>query len=315
MQILNLEPEEYSQEANSILNTMGTVINGPLSREKLIGKIENFDVLITRLTHKIDKEVLDNAKNLKVIVTATTGLNHIDLEAAELRGIKILSLRNETDFLNSISATAEHCWGLLLSLVRHIPSAYEDVKEGRWDRNSFKGHELQDMTIGIIGYGRLGSIVARYAQAFGMKIIINDVKKVDDYPQTELGALLSQADVISIHVSYSAETHHLLNKDNMSQIKPGAFLVNTARGEVIEESALADCLRSGQIAGAALDVLADETSTEKNWLWKNELFKLAETNRNLIITPHIGGATYQSMQKTEIFMAHKLKHFWNSQNG
>lgn len=178
MRILNLEPDNYNPAARSILSKLGKVTNGPFKRAELKREIEKYDILIVRLGHKIDKEILNNAARLKAIVSATTGLNHIDLKEAEMRNIAVLSLKGEREFLDQIYATAEHTIGLILSLLRNIPAACEEARKGNWNRDAFRGVELHGKTLGIIGYGRLGSKVAHYAQGFGMRVIANDIRPV-----------------------------------------------------------------------------------------------------------------------------------------
>ncbi len=297
MKILNLEPDGYSDKAHAILKKIGKVENGPLTRAQLLKKIAAYDVLIVRLGHKIDAEILKAAKNLKIIVTATTGLNHIDQKAAAAKyKIKILSLKGETKFLNNIHATAEHTWALLLALQRHLPDAVYNVLLGHWNRDMFKGNELHGKTILIVGHGRIGKKIEKYARAFGMKIIIHDKNS-----KTKLNDVLKKSDIVSVHVAYEKSTHELINPLKM---KKGSILINTARGETVNEKNMLKALKSGHLAGAALDVLQSEN---KGNLKKDPLIAYATKNSNLIITPHLGGATYESMEKTEIFMAEKLR--------
>ncbi len=311
MKILNLEPKDYSPEAQAILEKIGSVDNGPFSRAQLKKVIGGYDVLITRLGHQIDAEILAQAKKLKVIVTATTGLNHIDTAETEKRKIEILSLKGEREFLDGIHATAEHTMALMLSLVRNIPASVCDVCDGNWNRDAFRGAELAGKTLGIVGYGRLGSKVAKYAEAFGMKILANDILDIAGINMIDLDTLLSQSDIVSLHVPYSDRTHEMIGEAQFKKMKKGAFLINTSRGGVVDEAELLDALKSGQLAGAALDVLQDENSGKKGWTKKNPLIQYARNNSNLIITPHTGGATFDSMAKTELFMAQKLLKWKN----
>ena len=310
--ILNAESTGYSGKALEILRQCGTVENADLNRQELQKRIKNHEALIIRLGHQIDAEILNAAPKLKTIVTATTGLNHIDLAETEKRGITVLSLRGEREFLETISATAEHTFGLILALIRKIPGANCDVAAGRWNRDAFKGQELAGKTLGIIGYGRLGKIVARYAAAFGMNILAHDPQPSDEVRFVSLDQLLQQSDIISLHAAYTPETENMINATCFSQMKQGAYFINTARGELVDESALLHALQTGHLAGAALDVLRGEYSGRANWAKKDPLIRYAQKNDNLIITPHIGGATTDSMEKTEIFMANKLKKFIES---
>lgn len=310
--ILNLEPEGYSHEAKEILSTLGQMDEGPLTREMLIKEIAQYDVVIVRLAHQINEEILKQAKKLKIIISATTGLNHIDTDFAEKQGIKVLSLKGDTDFLNEIYATAEHTWALLLSLIRKLPQAHSHVLHGAWNRDLFKGSELHGKTLGIIGLGRLGVKVARYAQAFGMRVIATDIAILKVIPEgvelVPLHVLLADSDVISLHANYSQSNCKMIGSSEISHMKPGSIFINTARGELVDETALLDALKNKHLSAAALDVLVGEND---NWSSSNELVNYAKANSNLLITPHIGGATGESMSKTEVYMANKLLRVLN----
>lgn len=308
--ILNLEPENYSPRAQAILEGLGEVQSGPLTRADLLARIGGVDVLIVRLAHRIDAEVLARADRLRAIVSATTGLDHIDLRAAAARGIAVLSLRGETEFLRSIPATAEHTWALLLALTRNLPAAAASVRAGLWQRDRFRGHDLRGRTLGILGLGRIGEMVARYGLAFGMQVIAHDPYRRDWPAYVErverLADLCRRSEVLSLHVPLDDSTRGLVGADELRLLPPGAVLINTARGGVLNEAALLAALESGRLAGAALDVLADEPAPD---LDSSPLLAYARTHENLIITPHIGGATVESMAATEVFMAEKLRRF------
>ena len=305
--ILNLEPEGYSPKARGILERIGQVFDGPLNREQLLELIKHYDVLIVRLAHMIDAQVIDSAKSLKTIVSATTGLNHIDMNEAQRRGIKVLSLQGERTFLDNIHATAEHTWTLLLALLRKIPHAHQHVLSGGWDRDLFKGRELHGRTLGIIGLGRLGTKVAEYGAAFGMRVVGYDRDKSHPRPANlelmDLDKVLQLSDVISLHVNYAIENHAMIGRKELSLMKSGTILINTSRGELVDEKALLDALRSGYLGGAALDVLCGEYASRNT---SEELLEYARQHDNLVVTPHIGGCTFDSMEKTEMFMAEKL---------
>lgn len=315
IRVLNLEPESFNPEALSILESFADVESVNLTREELKEVIAKYDALIVRLGYKIDEEIISKAQNLKAIVTATTGLNHINVQACDNRGIAVLSLKEETDFLKTITATAEHTMGLLLALLRHIPSSYADVQNKNWNRNLFKGVELSGKTIGIIGYGRLGKMVAHYSAAFNMNVLAHDkitIAASDGIRMVSLDEILRTSDIISLHVSYSQDAHNLLDGEAFNVMKKNAIIINTSRGEMIDEEALLKALKEGKIAGAALDVLSGEYADRVDWARHDPLIAYASQHSNLIITPHIGGATYDSMYKTELFMAHKLKAFISS---
>ncbi len=308
--ILNVEPEAYSEDARRILQECAVVTEMPLSREALIARISEYDGLIVRLGHLIDIEVIAAAHRLKFIATATTGLNHIDVEEAQRRGIEVISLRGERAFLDTVTATAEHTWGLLLALIRHIPDAQRHVQAGGWERNRFKGIELSGRTLGVIGYGRLGSKVAQYGLTFGMRVLANDIETFPPQPGIEFVSLdeaLRQADVVSLHVPCVPATFDLIGRRELTIMKPDAYLLNTSRGEVLNEDALLDVLNSGHLAGAALDVLRGENIAQSEWTQHDRLIAYAHSHSNLLITPHIGGATSDSMAKTERFIAQKIR--------
>ena len=308
--ILNAEPENYSAEAVEILQSVGKVDLSQKTKANLITALQDVDVLIVRLAFQLTEDVFRAAPNLRVIVSATTGLDHIDLEAAERHGVKVLSLRGEVDFLQSIPATAELTWGLLLALTRNIPAAHSSVLNGEWDRDRFKGHDLAGKRLGILGLGRIGRIVARYGLAFGMKVAAFDptsqnwvvgVERIDS-----MAGLLQIADVLSVHVPLNSDTVGLIGGREFELLPVGALLINTSRGDIVNEPALILALQSGQLAGAAVDVLSMERS---DLFEKSALLQYARTHKNLIITPHIGGASYESMAATEIFMARKLVNY------
>lgn len=311
--ILNVESENYSPAALEILQSYGEVRLEQLDRQRLITAIKDADVLIVRLANQIDEEIFDSAPSLKVVVSATTGLDHIDMDAAKRHGVAVLSLRGEVDFLRSIPATAELTWALLLALTRNVPSAFNSVLAGEWQRDRFKGHDLSGRRLGILGLGRIGSIVARYGLAFGMTISAYDPAPLQWVEGVERAVsmedLFGHSNVLSIHVPLNPSTVHLVGEPQLNLLPAGAYLINTARGDVLDEAALLSTLERGTLAGAALDVLSDERSIHPG---NSALIQYARTHTNLILTPHIGGATFESMAATEVFMANKLGEFLRS---
>lgn len=311
IRILNAEPRDYSPAARRILESVGELREKTLSRAGLIAEIGGFDVLITRLGHRIDREVIDAGRRLCAIVTATTELDHIDLDVVGRRGITVLSLKGETEFLRTVPASAELAWGLLLALTRRIPAAVGAVHRGEWRRDAFKGTDLAGKRLGLVGCGRIGEKTARYGRAFGMTVKTYDPwreKLPGGVGRAEsLSALLAAADVITIHVPLTPETKGLLGAQELATVKPGALLVNIARGAVLVEAAVLEGLESGRLAGAALDVLCAEADLDGRP--DHPLIAYARTHDNLLITPHIGGVTDESMAKTEVFMAAKLRDF------
>jgi D-3-phosphoglycerate dehydrogenase len=224
------------------------VLCGP-DRASLLSEIHNADVLWIRLRHRIDAAVMAAAPGLKIIVTPTTGLNHIDLAEADRRGIQVLSLRGKTEFLKNIRATAEHTLSLMLALVRHIPAAASDVNAGFWRRDPFQGTELYEKTVGLFGYGRLGKIVAKYLAAFDARVLVTDPLEplgrinaaIESVPPAEL---LRQSDVVSLHVDLRDDTRGFFDATMFRAMKKCAYFINTSRGELIDEEALLERLKS-----------------------------------------------------------------------
>lgn len=312
LRILNAEPGGFNAQARIILQSIGELHEEACSRQRLLELIPEFDVLIVRLGHHIDREILQRSKRVRAIVSATTGLNHIDMQTAKAMGIEVLSLKGESDFLKSLTATAELTWALLLSLMKRLPEAYQQVEEGVWDRDRIRGRQLKGKVIGIIGFGRLGSMVAEYGHSFQMQVLASD-PHVDAMPdwvaRVDQATLLQQADVITLHVNLEPETSSLLDADAFACIKEGAVLINTSRGELVDEIALLDALETGRLAGAGLDVLVGEAANDPKWPISSPVWRYAQSNPNVVLVPHIGGATIESMADTEIFMAKKLKQY------
>lgn len=311
MRILNLEPEGYSPRARAILDSVGDVVDLELARGELLARLADYDVLIVRFGHRIDRGLIDAGSRLKAIVTAATGVDHIDVEYARSKGIAVLSLRGEYEFLESVSASAEHSWALLLALLRRIPQAFASVRRGDWNRDLFRGHDLCDKRLGIVGLGRVGRKVASYGQAFAMRVAAYDPEPLR-WPEgvercDSLAKLCQGRDVLSVHVPLTDETTRLVGRESLQRLAPGAVLINTSRGEVLDEEALLESLVSGQLAGAAVDVVCGEGDSKL--LSESALLAYARSHENLLVTPHIGGATFESMAKTEIFMAEKVARF------
>lgn len=306
--LLVAESVGFSCAALARLREAMVVVDANLDRPGLLGAVRDADVLWVRLRHRIDREVFDAAPNLTAVVTNTTGLNHIDLEEAQRRFIRVISLRGEADFLKEIRATAELTVGIALALLRRIPDAHAHVLAGGWDRDVFKGNELHGKTAGIVGYGRLGRIVARYLGALGVEVLATDpCSAPEDADQgvllVPLDQLLASSDIVSLHVVLDATTTGIIGRQQFARMKPRAWFINTARGELVDEAALIDALRSGRLAGAALDVLSGERPYGMS---THPLVRYAREHQNVLITPHIGGNTFESCESTERFLAERL---------
>jgi D-3-phosphoglycerate dehydrogenase len=266
-------------------------------------------VLVVRLGHQIDAEVLAAAPRLRCIGSATTGVDHIDLDAAAARGIEVVTLRGATEFLATVRATPEHTWGLLLALARKIPAAAAATTRGEWDRDAYRGTELAGRRLGILGLGRVGRIVAGYGLAFGMTVVAHDVNPEPAPGVTlvdSLDELLGQADVLLVHLSLDATTTGAIGTGELARLPSGALLVNTSRGAILDETAVVEALRSGHLGGVATDVLAGERDAAD--LASSPILRFARDHPDrAIVTPHIAGATWESMHRTEVFLAERLR--------
>lgn len=307
MKLLITESEDFSRLALSNLKEKFDVEVADIHNKVLLmEKLSDVEVLFVRLRFKIDREIIESAPQLKYILSATTGLDHIDVNHFEKRGGKIISLKGETDFLSSIPSTAEHTWALLLSLIKKIPSSFAHVKEGKWNRNLFKGNNLKGKKIGILGLGRVGKQVAQFAAIFEMEVRYFDICNIKTLHQNfeTPEELFNWADILTIHIPYNTENENFVNKELLSHAKSNSMLINTSRGGVWDEKAVAQLLQQGKIKGVAVDVL--EKELEGSTLSSNPLVLLAKENYNIIITPHIAGATYESMALTEEYVADKF---------
>ena len=260
-----------------------------ISASELFQTIDNFEAIIVRSRTKLSREIIEKARTLKVIGRAGVGVDNIDIAAAKERGIKVV---NTPDALTN--AVAEFTLGLMLSLARLIPKADSLLKSGKWAKSSIHGTELKGKVYGTIGIGRIGARVAELSYAFGMKIMANDVipipevliKKLDIEVSTQ-EKIFSDADYVDLHVPLTEETRHLVNYEKLSRMKKGSFLINTARGKIVNETDLLRALKENKIAGAALDVFEIEPPTLEELLRESKL----------IITPHIAGQTVESQDE------------------
>jgi len=269
-------------------------------KDKLAATINGFDGLAIRSATKVTAKMLEQAKKLKVIGRAGIGVDNVDIPAATARGIIVMN----TPFGNSIT-TAEHAITLMLALARQIPEADASTRAGKWEKNKFLGVEIFGKTLGVIGCGNVGSIVADRAIGLKMKVIAYDpylsaerarnlgVEKV------ELDELWRRADFITLHTPLTDKTRNIINADTLALAKKGVRLINCARGELVEEAALYDALKSGHVAGAALDVFTEEPATQ------SPLFSLP----NVVCTPHLGASTMEAQENVALQVAEQMSDY------
>jgi D-3-phosphoglycerate dehydrogenase len=307
--VLSMVDFDECPGALSPLQHVAHVVELRAAQEALVERIDAFDAFLTPLTVQTNREVLQRARRLRVIATPSTGTDHINMVEAAERGITVLSLRDDLEFLNTVTATAELAWALLLAVARRLPEAINAARGGHWGRDEFRGTQLSGKTLGIVGYGRLGRMVAGYGRAFGMTTLACDVKPMtmpNEIRQVPFDELLERADVVSIHVHLSQDTRHLFDASAFQRMKVGSILINTSRGAVVDENALLSALKMGQLAGAGLDVIDGEWRHD---LADHPLISYARQHSNLLISPHVGGVTRESQSMAYRRIIEKLAEY------
>jgi len=261
-------------------------------REELDRALAGAHALIVRSETRVTADLLARAPHLRVVARAGTGVDTIDVTAATRRGIAVMNAPGA----NTVSA-GEHALGLLLALVRRIPEAAAAMRSGGWDRKRFEGTELRGKTIGVVGLGRIGAHVAQLARAFGMSVVAHDPYLLPEraaeigVPLLSLEALLRTADVVTLHVALTDQTHHLINAERLRLMKPTAVLINTARGELVDEAALAEAVREKRIGGAAIDVFSVEPLPADS--------PLRALDR-VLLTPHLAASTAEAQERVAV---------------
>lgn len=281
-------------------------LNAKKLRNKLIKnkKIDTIFCNPNRQGYILDKSILKNT-SVNLINTASTGLNHINLDDCKKLKIKILSLTKDMKLINKLPSTSELAFGIMLSLLKNINSSFNDVKKKKWDYSKHIGQEIASLTIGLIGLGRLGNYMAKFAKAFGMKIIYYDPFKTSNkYKKVSLNKIFKASDVISIHTHVNKNTKYLINKKILKLVKKKPIIINTSRGEIVNEKDLIWALKRKMISGYGTDVI----ETEFDNIQKSPIIK--NINKyNIIVTPHIGGMTRQGQLRAFSFAVEKFRYF------
>jgi D-3-phosphoglycerate dehydrogenase len=267
-------------------------------RSALLAAVADADALLVRSATKVDAEVLAAAPKLKVVARAGVGLDNVDVPAATARGVMVVNAPT-----SNIVSAAEHAVALLLAAARHIPAADASLRQGQWKRSSFTGVELNGKTVGIIGLGKIGQLVAQRLAAFGVELIAYDPYVAParaaqlGIELTDLEDLLRRSDAISIHLPKTPETLGLIGKDQLALTKKGVIIVNAARGGLVDEDALAEAVRSGHVGGAGIDVYVTEPTTS------SPLFELPQ----VVVTPHLGASTEEAQDRAGTDVARSVK--------
>ncbi len=298
-----LVSDELSEDGLALLKSGGEIevdYRPNVPHEELIKIIPDYEALIIRSGTKVTADVLEAGRSLKVVGRAGVGVDNVDVKAATRRGILVMN----TPAANIISA-AEHTMAMMLTLARNICHADASLKSGQWKRSKFTGIELNGKTLGIVGIGRVGSEVAKRAKSFQMNLIAFD-PYIPPEAAVKLGVrlmplerVLEEADIITIHAPLTPSTHHIISKDQIELMKKGAWLVNCARGGIVDEAALYEALKSKKLAGAAVDVFEEEPPTGSPLL----------TLDNIVVTPHLGASTKEAQEKVSVEMAESVKRF------
>src|SRR5271157_264915 len=299
-ELLVTEPEYLDSEGKAALEGIGHLTAKHMQRGELERAIRDADVILVRSSTTIDSGLMEKAKKLKVIASATTSLEHIDTAYAASHGIEVISLHGAHTL-----PTAQHTLALILSLCRRIPWAFDSMRQGLWERHKFIGVQLDGKTLGIIGLGRIGSAVASYAKALGMRVVAYDpyAKAGEIDLVKSLPELLEASDVITIHTMLTEETRNLIGAKEFMLMKKGSFIVNAARAEIVDCTALLEALESGRIAGAAIDTFVDEPVEDAD----NALVKYARGHDNLLLTPHLGASTHEAAHSAVLELAEGIR--------
>lgn len=297
-------------EPGDILSGVADVTFADGDRAEVLRVIDRFDAWWLHFHDKADAEVLRRAPRLKVVNTCSTGTDHIDKDLCSELGIRVLCIAKDIALLNSFTATSECAFMLLLSCFRHFRTLNRLAHEGRW-RNAghiHQGEQLAGKTMGVLGIGRLGKMTVDYAQGFRMRVLGCDLLDFDipGVERVSFDELLARSDAISIHIHMTKQNYHLFGPEVFARMKPGMVLVNTSRGDVIDERALIDALEDGTVRAFGADVLHNEFAETMD---DNIVFQYAKDHENVVFTPHVGGATYESVTNARRFSAQKLAHY------
>ncbi len=281
-------------------NNISVDIKTGLSEEEIIKIIPDYDGMVVRSATKVTKNILEAAKNLKVIGRAGAGVDNIDVPTAKEKNMIVMNTPG-----GNANATAEHAFALIMSLLRKIPFANETTHKGQWEKKNIKGAELSKKTLGIVGFGNVGVRLSSLVKGFDMKILVNSKSlesRKSEYPHVENASfddLVAKCDILSFHCKAAVDGKPMLTKEHMKKMKPTCYIINAARGNIIDENDLNDALNEGLVAGAAVDVFSKEPTKE------NILFN----NPKALLTPHIAASTTEASVVVAEMVANQISDF------
>jgi phosphoglycerate dehydrogenase-like enzyme len=312
--IVCITPVRHLEGVYERLEQYGDIIYEPeITRDKLSKLLsENSDIEYlfanpNKQSFILDRGILENS-NIKIINTCSTGLNHIDLDYCKENGIVVWSLKEDYKLINDLPSTSELAFGLMMSLLRNIPKSFHSVRDGNWDYEPYVGHQIKGKTIGVIGYGRLGKIMCRLFDGWGVKVLVDDPYEYNIDVRDSKGSrkrLLNSSDVVFLHTHITDETRGMVDDEFLSEMKKGSYLVNTARGELVDEDSIIKSIEQGHLKGYGTDVIKDEFGDIQN----SKLVEFSiNPNNNVVITPHIGGMTIEGQTKAYLWAVRKFEN-------
>ena len=305
-------PDYFDDAARGLIRSYADLQVGKFERSELIEAVKGADALFIRVDTAVDRELIDSAPRLKVIASGTTGVNHIDVKYAGKKGIKIFHLHGQ-----HTRPAAEHAFGLMFALIRKTQGAHASMLRGEWTRGRYIGAHLKGRFLGIVGLGRIGREVSRFARSMEMHVLAYDpyvsdgvfermrVKRTHD-----LKTLLGTCHIVTLHAELTPETKGMIGRHEIGWMMKGSFLINTARGEMVDPEALVDALAGGNLAGAAIDVYVKEPPPRDD-----PLVAYARTHENLILTPHIAGSSHEAIREVGEYLAGKVKEYLLKKEG
>ena len=300
-----ITPVSHLEGIVPLLMTKGTPFLYEEASKSIVRELlltHNIDTILcnpNQQTYKIDQELLEET-NVTLINTCSTGMNHIDVDYCKKNNITIYSLTKDYELIKQLPSTSELAFGLMLSLLRKIPESKNHTLNYQWDYTQFVGRQIKDLKIGIIGYGRLGKIMDEYCKVFGAKTFIFD--PYVDIPQTPLEQMFQECDVISLHVHVTDETKYMISSELLGLVKKDLYIVNTSRGEIVNELDIVEALNTGNLTGYGADVIENEFDD----LTQSPILKAMNGGHNIIVTPHTGGMTTEGQTKAYTWAINKL---------